>query len=44
MVDNVITALIPIMMIAPNYWVDYKTGNDYFLTVQYFENGGGGHS
>jgi len=27
-------------MIAPNYWVDRKTGNDYFLTVQYFENGG----
>jgi multidrug efflux pump subunit AcrB len=26
-------------MIAPNYWVDRKTGNDYFLTVQYFENG-----
>ncbi|MFN8006516.1 MAG: efflux RND transporter permease subunit [Terriglobia bacterium] len=26
-------------MIAPNYWVDYKTGNDYFLTVQYYEHG-----
>ena len=26
-------------MIAPNYWVDYKTGNDYFLTVQYSEHG-----
>jgi multidrug efflux pump subunit AcrB len=26
-------------MIAPNYWVDHKTGNDYFLTVQYFEHG-----
>jgi len=26
-------------MIAPNYWVDYKTGNDYFLTVQYAEHG-----
>jgi multidrug efflux pump subunit AcrB len=26
-------------MIAPNYWVDHKTGNDYFLTVQYYENG-----
>jgi multidrug efflux pump subunit AcrB len=26
-------------MIAPNYWVDRKTGNDYFLTVQYFEHG-----
>lgn len=38
-VDNVITALNSNTMIAPNYWVDYKTGNDYFLTVQYFENG-----
>ncbi len=38
-VDNVITALNSDAMIAPNYWVDYKTGNDYFLTVQYFENG-----
>ena len=26
-------------MIAPNYWVDDKTGNDYFLTVQYYEHG-----
>jgi multidrug efflux pump subunit AcrB len=26
-------------MIAPNYWVDYKTGNDYYLTVQYYEQG-----
>jgi multidrug efflux pump subunit AcrB len=26
-------------MIAPNYWVDHKTGNDYFLTVQYYESG-----
>ncbi len=26
-------------MIAPNYWLDYKTGNDYFLTVQYYEHG-----
>jgi multidrug efflux pump subunit AcrB len=38
-VDNVITALNSNTMIAPNYWVDYKTGNDYFLTVQYAENG-----
>src|SRR5579885_593196 len=38
-VDNVITALNSNTMIAPNYWVDYKTGNDYFLTVQYYENG-----
>jgi multidrug efflux pump subunit AcrB len=38
-VDNVITALNSNSMIAPNYWVDYKTGNDYFLTVQYPETG-----
>jgi multidrug efflux pump subunit AcrB len=38
-VDNVITALNSNYMIAPNYWVDYKTGNDYYLTVQYYENG-----
>ena len=36
-VDNVITALTSDMMIAPSYWVDPKTGNDYFLTVQYPE-------
>jgi hypothetical protein len=38
-VNNVITALNSNIMIAPNYWVDYKTGNDYFLTVQYAEHG-----
>ncbi len=38
-VNNVITALNSNLMIAPNYWVDRETGNDYFLTVQYFENG-----
>ena len=38
-VDNVITALNSNTMIAPNYWVDYQTGNDYFLTVQYAEHG-----
>jgi len=38
-VDNVITALNSNIMIAPNYWVDYKSGNDYFLTVQYYEHG-----
>ena len=38
-VNNVITALNSNLMIAPNYWVDRKTGNDYFLTVQYFEHG-----
>jgi multidrug efflux pump subunit AcrB len=40
-VSNVITALDSNEMIAPNYWVDYKTGNDYFLTVQYYEHGPG---
>jgi len=38
-VDNVITALNSNIMIAPNYWVDYHSGNDYFLTVQYYEHG-----
>jgi multidrug efflux pump subunit AcrB len=38
-VDNVITALNSNTMIAPNYWVDHQTGNDYFLTVQYYEHG-----
>ena len=40
-VDNVITALNSNIMIAPNYWVDRKTGNDYFLSVQYAEHGKG---
>jgi hydrophobic/amphiphilic exporter-1 (mainly G- bacteria), HAE1 family len=39
-VDNLITALNSNYMIAPNYWVDHKSGNDYYLTVQYFEHGG----
>ena len=38
-VDNVITALNSNYMIAPNYWVDRKSGNDYYLTVQYYEHG-----
>jgi multidrug efflux pump subunit AcrB len=38
-VDNVITALNSNVMISPNYWVDYQTGNDYFLSVQYYERG-----
>jgi multidrug efflux pump subunit AcrB len=38
-VDNVITSLNSNTMIAPNYWVDHKTGNDYFLTVQFPEKG-----
>ena len=37
-VGNVITAMTSDQMIAPSYWVDPKTGNDYFLTVQYPED------
>ena len=37
-VSNVITALTSNGMIAPSYWVDPKSGNDYMLTVQYAEN------
>lgn len=37
-VDNVITALTSNQMIAPSYWIDPKTGNDYMLTVQYPES------
>jgi len=36
-VGDVITALTSDQMIAPSYWVDPKSGNDYFLTVQYPE-------
>ena len=36
-VQNVITALTSNQMIAPSYWVDHRTGNDYLLTVQYPE-------
>lgn len=36
-VDNIITALTSNGMIAPSYWIDPKTGNDYMLTVQYPE-------
>ena len=36
-VNNVITALASDQMIAPSYWVDPKSGNDYLLTVQYPE-------
>jgi hydrophobic/amphiphilic exporter-1 (mainly G- bacteria), HAE1 family len=37
-VDNVITALTSDVIIAPSYWIDSKTGNNYFVTVQYPEN------
>jgi hydrophobe/amphiphile efflux-1 (HAE1) family protein len=36
-VSNVITALTSNQMIAPSYWVDHRSGNDYMLTVQYPE-------
>ncbi len=36
-VDNVITALTSNQMIAPSFWMDPKSGNDYMLTVQYSE-------
>jgi len=37
-IDNLITALTSDAMIAPSYWVDPKSGNNYFVTVQYPEN------
>ncbi len=37
-VDNVITVLTSDVMIAPSYWIDPKTGNNYFVSVQYPEN------
>jgi multidrug efflux pump subunit AcrB len=37
-VNNVITALTSNQMIAPSFWVDPRSGNDYMLTVQYPED------
>src|SRR5271168_1339544 len=37
-VGNIITALTSNTMIAPSFWIDPKTGNDYMLTVQYPES------
>jgi HAE1 family hydrophobic/amphiphilic exporter-1 len=37
-VDNLITSLTSDAMIAPGYWVDPKSGNNYLVTVQYPEN------
>lgn len=37
-VGNIITALTSNQMIAPSFWIDPETGNDYMLTVQYPEN------
>jgi multidrug efflux pump subunit AcrB len=36
-VDSVITAMTSNGVVAPSYWVDPKTGNNYMLTVQYPE-------
>ena len=36
--DNLITSLTSNAMIAPGYWVDPRSGNNYFVTVQYPEN------
>ena len=36
--QNVITALLSNGLIAPTFWADPKSGNDYYLTVQYPEN------
>ena len=35
--DSLITALTSNGMIAPSYWIDPKSGNNYLLTVQYRE-------
>jgi multidrug efflux pump subunit AcrB len=37
-IDSLITALTSNGMIAPSYWIDPRTGNNYLLTVQYPEN------
>ncbi len=37
-IQNLITALTSDVMIAPSYWIDPKSGNNYFVTVQYPEN------
>ncbi|MEO8004393.1 MAG: efflux RND transporter permease subunit, partial [Betaproteobacteria bacterium] len=36
-VSNIITAVSSNAMIAPSYWVDPSSGNDYLMTVQYPE-------
>jgi multidrug efflux pump subunit AcrB len=36
-VQNIITALLSNGLIAPTFWADPKSGNDYYLTVQYPE-------
>lgn len=34
-VDDVITALTSDGMVAPSYWIDPRSGNNYMVTVQY---------
>ena len=36
--DDVITALTSSGMVAPSYWIDPKSGNNYMVTVQYANN------
>ncbi|MEZ5404205.1 MAG: efflux RND transporter permease subunit [Bryobacteraceae bacterium] len=36
-IQNLITALTSNQMIAPSYWVDPRSGDDYMVTVQYPE-------
>jgi multidrug efflux pump subunit AcrB len=36
-VSNVITSLVSNQTIAPTFWIDPKSNNDYYLTVQYPE-------
>ncbi len=37
-VQNVITAMTSDGMVAPSYWIDPKSGNNYMVTVQYANN------
>ena len=42
-VDNVITAMTSNGVIAPSYWIDPNTGNNYMLTVPVFEQADRAH-
>jgi len=37
-VDDVVTALTSDGMVAPSYWIDPKSGNNYMVTVQYMNH------
>ncbi len=37
-ISDLITSLTSDVMISPSYWIDPRTGNNYFVTVQYPEN------